>query len=253
MPRLQLDLELTASSSETVDLELLRQELDQFLTIFLSTSASRKSFETLDTFVTTTGSGFDVTGVAYYDSATYPSSNDLKGLLIAYFSFWGMQDLKQHLQTAGVPVQDVELSIDGRQVEGLETIPVGDRNASSDGDDDWQQKAIIGGVVGGSAVLLAFMVMAYQYQVNRSDEPPPKANDLVGRHEPPSSAQKIMEQADAVSESGVSGLYSVEDSIYTSNLADGTTRSLRYDASHLDQGISSARKDPGAASSIYSK
>jgi hypothetical protein len=284
LPPIQLKFELS-SPSATIDRSQLETEMNSFLAELLLPGASSRSFEALDTHIDLqNGIEAGITGQVYYRGEGKPTYEELKRQLSTYFSFWGNNDLMTHLSDAGIPVKSVTIEVDGVQMATNEEVPNFSVSSSNSDDDDKQWKAgIIAGAVAAGACVVGLIAFSQRGRWMGSRGYPQQNSPSRGSHggneartlgasprggySAPLSAVSADDlisdgglsamysvedslfttNADTgmVSESGLSAMYSVEDSLFTTNadadVVKGPPSNFRYDASRLDQVISDAK------------
>jgi hypothetical protein len=259
-------------------LELDLAQLELLLTTFFTNALRRhgnfkNSFESLEldtdpTYDAVTGQvTVDVTGNAVYKGADIPNEEELEEILLTYFSFFGTEDLNTFL-TDSYP----DMIVSGLALEigttKLESINGDAGNQKDKGDDDPNVGLIVGVVVGALvAVVLAGVSLRYRSKVLKEplerglvldDEittgKPPATPPRVGvtprrmfhnsqpreiSPPPPMTPHSVMSsEQDAQT---LSGMVSLEESLFTTDESYAQRTSVQYDASRLDQVISSAK------------
>jgi len=275
---------------QKIDLQELALLLTAFFTNVLQRQGNfRKAFqdidlETLSTFSDASGEvDVDLSGMAVFQGAQVPSEEELKEVLVTYFSFFGTEDMENFLQDnySDKQVSGLTLDIDGTQLAGTTETPEPE-------DDDTNAGLIAGLVVGCCAVALIgagllikhkggmsknraakipmdevsaldddvgrkstnspprlgvsprrmFTLASGSSPAERKDAPPPLS--------PAAPSDMMSSEQDQRSLSGMSGMISLEESLFTTDAESyvrprGGPGVFEYDASRLDQVISSAK------------
>jgi hypothetical protein len=265
---------VTRRRLQELDLSQLELLLTAFFTNALEQQGNFKnSFESVELdmdsmYDTVTGQvTVDVRGNAIYQGAEIPTEEELEEILLTYFSFFGTEDLDTFLKDS-YP----EMVVSGLALEiGTTKLESSNRDtgiAKTDDDDDPNIGLIVGVVVGAlAAVVLAGVSLRYRNKVLKEplerglvldDENttvnPPATPPRVGvsprrmfhnsqpremSPPPPMTPQSVMSsEQDARS---LSGMISLEESLFTTDESYAPRTSFQYDASRLDQVISSAK------------
>jgi hypothetical protein len=210
----------------------------------------------------------NVTGNAMYQGAEIPTEEELEEILLTYFSFFGTEDLDTFLKDSypDMEVSGLALEIGTSKLES----PNRDTgNANTKDDDDPNIGLIVGVVVGAlAAVVLAGVSLRYRNKifkepverglvlddenttVNPPNTPPrigvsPRGMFHNSQHReisppPPMTPQSDMMGSEQDARS-LSGMISLEESLFTTDESYAQRTSFQYDASRLDQVISSAK------------
>jgi hypothetical protein len=210
----------------------------------------------------------NVTGNAMYQGAEIPTEEELEEILLTYFSFFGTEDLASFLEDSypDMVVSGLALEIGTTR---LESTNIDTGNANTKGDDDPNIGLIVGVMVGAlAAVVLAGVSLRYRKKifkeplerglvlddenttVNPTNTPPrigvsPRSmfNSSQPREKsppPPMTPQSDMMGSEQDARS-LSGMISCEESLFTTDESYAQRTSFQYDASRLDQVISSAK------------
>lgn len=168
LPIMRLLLVVPSSSRRALqatmtNAEIIHEELEALLTVFLKSRASRSSFEAVNINVTM-GSSTEasITGRAVYrdEDRTIPTEDELRAHLTTYFSFLGTETLESALVRAGLPVEDLIVEVGGRRADGLRSDTdreIKDSNGVS------TRNVSIGAVVIG-AVAVGVGILAFLYR-----------------------------------------------------------------------------------------
>ena len=254
---------LTGRSDENFEYLSLDYDVTQF-----TATADRRRLKS--------GVSVTIEGIALYavDTAS-PTTGDIAELLKGYFSFWGIQDLENHLYATGLPsAQDVQVYIEGSIVEVVtnEEDPDGedtDRIRGSDltrGDSDdptLEIGGIIGVVFGSLVLIIAISLGAFHGQKKLL-----KLNRQERRHSP----SAVSEVSESVADTGTGligatpspgGGYasssdgvSTDDSLYTTDASlilspNGMISPNSYDAKRLDKVIAAAKQSTADGKSSF--
>jgi hypothetical protein len=265
---------VTRRRLQELDLAQLKLLLTAFFTNALRRHGNFKnSFESVEldtdpTFDAETGQvTVNVTGNAMYQGADIPTEDELEEILLTYFSFFGTEDLNAFLSDSYPEkvVSGLALEIGTTKLESSNK-DTGDEN-TNDGDDP-NVGLIVGVLVGAiAAFVLAGVSLRYRSKVLKEpierglvldDENttvnPPATPPRVGvtprrmfhnsqpremSPPPPMTPHSAMSsEQDARS---LSGMVSLEESLFTTDESYAQRTSFQYDASRLDQVISSAK------------
>jgi hypothetical protein len=265
---------VTRRHLQELDLAQLKLLLTAFFTNALRRHGNFKnSFESVEldtdpTFDAETGQvTVNVTGNAMYQGADIPTEDELEEILLTYFSFFGTEDLNAFLSDSYPEkvVSGLALEIGTTKLESSNK-DTGDEN-TNDGDDP-NVGLIVGVLVGAiAAFVLAGVSLRYRSKVLKEpierglvldDENttvnPPATPPRVGvtprrmfhnsqpremSPPPPMTPHSAMSsEQDARS---LSGMVSLEESLFTTDESYAQRTSFQYDASRLDQVISSAK------------
>jgi hypothetical protein len=254
----------------------LELRLNAFFTNVLKINANfKKSFESLQlytdpTFDAETGQvNVTLTGDAMFRGAEVPTEEELGEVFLTYFSFFGADDLETFLEDSypDLVVSGLTLEIGGTKIEGS---PVDPGNRSIGDDDDPNSGLIFGLVIGGLASLVLVGVsLRYRNKLlsqpterglvlddddtnpNLEDSPrmgvSPRRMFATGpqtreRSPPPPAPQYSDIMSSEQDARSLSGMISLEESLFTTDAESYAPRgSFQYDASRLDQVISSAK------------
>jgi hypothetical protein len=226
------------------------------------------------------GLSVKIDGNAYYGGEG-PTEQDLTNSLVAYFSFWGVQDLETHLQVIGLSSARVAgISIDG---EPVEVVSGSGGNAGAQvqqqptDDDAGITPGLIAGLAVGSVVLLlAIGFLVFQISnaprsgtsnsrpprsassnsrsQQRSDKQSQKSDeerqtDRIGADPYPSPQNRSGQTADDESSAGQ---ISIDNSLYTtdeSSMPQQQHASAKsYDPKRLDKVIAAAKRHSSSGS-----
>jgi hypothetical protein len=272
------DPERTRRRLQELDQEIDLAELELLLTAFFTNALRRhgnfkKSFESVDldtdpSLNAETGQvTVDVTGTAMYRGAEIPTEEELEDILLTYFSFFGTEDLDTFLIDSypDMMVSGLALEIGSTLLESSNR-DAGNQNTKDD--DDPNVGLIVGVVVGAlAAVVLAGVSLRYRDKLsaqplerglvlddeNTTVNPgtPPRIgvsprrmfNNPQQREispPPPMTPQSDMMSSEQDARS-LSGMESMEESLFTTDESYAQHTSFQYDASRLDQVISSAK------------
>lgn len=222
-----------------------------------------------------TGVSLAIEGMAFYAGTDSPPTEDIAELLKGYFSFWGIQDLEDHLHATLPSAQDVQVYIDGSIVEVVtdEEDPDGDDKdqvrasvQTQGGNDDPPLEAGgIAGVVVGSLILITAISLAVfhgqkkRHKLNRQERrnsPSPDVSEVSEASAPAAGIGRIgatpapgrgyaSSSSDGVStdNDGVS----TDNSLYTSSSSiilspTGVISPNSYDPKRLDKVIAAAKQ-----------
>lgn len=209
----------------------------------------------------------DVTGNAMYRGAEIPTEEELEEILLTYFSFFGTEDLNTYLKDS-YP----DLVVFGLALEiGTTYLESSNRDSGTrtpEGDDDPNIGLIVGVVVGAlAAVVLAGFSLRYRNKlgkepverglvlddenttVNQPNTPPrvgvsPRRmfqNSQPREISPPPPMTPHSAMSSEHDARSLSGMISLEESLFTTDESYVQRSSFQYDASRLDQVISSAK------------
>mmetsp|Transcript_16275 Transcript_16275/g.23933 ORF Transcript_16275/g.23933 Transcript_16275/m.23933 type:complete len:563 (-) Transcript_16275:98-1786(-) len=228
--------------------EYFKQAIEDFVNITIQSQAMRPSHLDLVVLISsgrrrlreTAGITAIVKGDVYYDSpSSYPTAERLTEVIYTYFANWGDTDLREHLELS----RDVRLEVflNESRVEKVNMNPK-DTTIAADDDDDgiptWV--LIIGLVVGCLALATAISLFCWQRGIMNKD----KKNKNRTTTSKKEKSQKTMAVAagddddnrssssDDSSPHSISGIVSLEDSIYTSTTE--VRKEKAYDAKRLD-------------------
>ena len=224
-----------------------------------------------------TGVSVTIEGMALYAVDTEsPATGDIAELLKGYFSFWGIQDLEDHLYATGLTsAQDVQVYIDGSIVEVVtdEEDPNGEDTdrvrGSTQGDSDdptLKTGGIVGVIVGSVVLIIAISLAAFQGPKKWR-----KLNRQERRHSP-AAVSEVSEVSESVAATGTGLLgatpspgggyasssdgVSIDDSLYTTDASmilspDGVISPNSYDAKRLDKVIAAAKESTADGKSSF--
>lgn len=251
-----------------IDIELLRKAVDSFLVQFITTTISRKSFDSLNANVLMqSDSEFLITGEVLFVARVPPSEEFLKEKLITYFTFWGIRDLKSHLDSAGLSVANakIDITVAGERVldgGNNDNADVPSDTSKDEGSSSFEKSIVIGTIIAVVALVGAMIFAAYKWRGYSASSSTPSNGSRhatlgsPGRQEQPlvSSSKSAPAKESPVeefviddlqSQSGMSGLHSMaDDSLFYDAVKDrGPSSTVQYDASRLDQVISSAKQN----------
>jgi hypothetical protein len=255
---------LTSRSDESFDYIILDYDVSQYV-------AERRRLKT--------GVSIAIEGMAFYAVGTEsPATGDIAQLLKGYFSFWGIQDLEDHLHATGLPsAQDVQVYIDGSIVVVVtDELPGGeDTNqvrgsvlTQSVNDDPPLESGGIVGIIVGSVVLITAISLALVHgqkkrrRLNRherrhrpsvvSESAAAAGTGRIGARPLPDRGGDTPDRGDAASSSdGVS----IDNSLYTTDasILSSPNRVIvpnSYDAKRLDKVIAAAKQHSDRKSSF---
>jgi hypothetical protein len=266
---------------ETLDFDVLRLYLKVFFTNALKRHGNFKnSFQSVElmmdpSFDADTGQVItDVTGLAQFRGVDIPTEVELEEIVVTYFRFFGTTDLDLFLQESypDKVVSELALEIGSNTFESSDADP-DNPNTNGDDDDDPNIGLIIGVVVGGLAALVLAGVFL-RHRRNKMTKQPVEERALVLDDEdttmnpngtpprmgapprrmfanpqpreisppPPMTPNSDMNSISEQDARSLSGMISLEESLFTTdNGSYAQPTSFQYDASRLDQVISSAK------------
>jgi hypothetical protein len=216
-----------------------------------------------------TGVSVEIEGLALYAVDTeLPTTEDIAELLKGYFSFWGIQDLEDHLHATGLPsTQDIQVYIDQSIVEVVtnEEDPDGEDtdqvrgSFQSQGDNDGpplETGGIVGVVVGSVVFIIAVSLAAFHGQKKRrkrrnspSEVPVSSAAAAragrIGATPLPGADYASSSEAMSIDDS----LYTTDESIILSTT--GVISQNSYDAKRLDRVIAAAKESTADGKSSF--
>jgi hypothetical protein len=212
----------------------------------------------------------NVTGNAQYMGAEIPTEEELEDILLTYFSFFGTEDLDSFLTDSypDMVVSGLALEIGTTMLESSNK-ETGDNSTPNDDDDP--NVGLIVGILVGALVALVLAGVSLKYKNKMFKEPqerglvlddenttvnPPNTPPRVGvsprnmfhsrevSPPPPMTPQSDMMSSEQDARS-LSGMVSLEESLFTTDESYAQPYAQRashkYDASRLDQVISSAK------------
>jgi hypothetical protein len=268
------DPAVTRRRLQALDLAQLELLLTAFFTNALRRHGNFKnSFESVEldtdpTYDAETGQvTVNVTGNAMYQGADIPTEEELEEILLTYFSFFGTQDLDTFLSDSypDLVVSGLALEIGTTK---LESSNKDTGNENNDDGDDPNVGLIVGILVGAlAAIVLAGVSLRYRNRVLKEplerglvldDENttvnPPNTPPRVGvsprrmfhnsqprEISPPPPMTPHSAMSSEVDARSLSGMISLEESLFTTDESYAQRTSFQYDASRLDQVISSAK------------
>ena len=275
LPRISVDLILSDEDAGSDVLTELDSELTSFINTVLATHSGVDSFDyaKLDFNVILsvfnrrrldTGLSINIDGTAYFGGQA-PSKDDLSQGLLAYFSFWGVQDLEAALHILGLSSARIAaVSVDGNAVKEIkhdeQTGAQVQQKTPLIGEDSVLSPALIASMGAAFLVLVgAIAFILFQRRTsNSTDHPRSKKkskrkaeqqqqqqqdNTHTGATSRPSQPSKTSSRGTSDDEESiVSGLISVDDSLYTTNTAQLQSRTPAYDPKRLDKVIAVARQ-----------
>jgi hypothetical protein len=228
-----------------------------------------------------TGVSVEIEGMALYGVGTEsPATGDIADLLQGYFSFWGIQDLEDHLHATGLPsAQDVQVSIGGSIVEVVtdEENPDGDDiervpdsfQTQDDNDDPPLETGGIFGVVVGSVFLITAISLAAFYRQKKRRE---LNRQELGQHSP-SGVSDVSDVSESAAAAGTGRIWATplpegatplpegsSDGVSTDNSLYTTDASIivspigvpnSYDVKRLDKVIAAAKQSTADGESSF--
>ena len=251
LPRLQLDFNKQSNSTvaETakIDEKVLKQELDLFIAGMLFDRDDAHKLVSLDTelAIQDNNRAVVVTGEANFIGRDDVTGEDLKEAMIAYFAYWGINDLKLRLKQVGVPLAYVDVNIDGVQFNDKE---IEDETKPQESDDNFFSTTILVGIfvlAGIPSIALAAFVI-YRSRMKRLSG---GAKEVRSDSSEDENENEVVEAAPKPvaweSQSEFSAQYSFDESLFTTDVdaysalhGTGTPPTFHSDPSLLDQVIS---------------
>jgi hypothetical protein len=258
----QLELLLTTFFTKTL------QQKGNFKNSFASVELNTDPTHDVETGQVTV----NVTGNAIYKGAEIPTEEELEDILLTYFSFFGTEDLNTFLKDSypDMVVSGLALEIGTTKLESSNQVT----DELTPNDDDDPNVSLIVGILCGGLAALVLAGMSLRYKNERSKEPqerglvlddenttvnPPNTPPRVGvsprrmfhssqpreiSPPPPMTPQSDIMSSEQDARS-VSGMISLEESLFTTDESYvkpyAQRTSFQYDASRLDQVISSAK------------
>ena len=140
---------IKTTGGENLDSEDIRKVVEDYLVALLSQN-SRYDFLSIETEAENDGRGRTViSGLAYFNGPSKPTAEDLENLLIVHFAS-GTESLAAYMEAQEIPVDSVDVEIDGFQTNSRATG--GDGNNDDNDDNIWIIVLLVGvcaaGVIG---------------------------------------------------------------------------------------------------------
>lgn len=255
---------LEYSQGQAPSSEAVTAAIDDFIRLFLMHNAAHRQslthVELETTLAGTTSSTMTTTtqGQVTYTGDDRPTADEVARMLNTYFSFWGTSDLLSNLLSNGVVVDNVQTEINGQVVDRQETTA----NTAPETRSSVSSPGLVAGVVIASAfVVLASLIVIRSYRQRASPAVAKAASESAtddleqipsspadSPHKPPSpmgiAPMAISLGSDEMrSMSGVSGVLSMEESLFTTDYESSTRPppATKYDPKRLDSVIHSAK------------